>query len=603
MSAVAVAAERRRVPRPVKVGLIAAVITAYLCAVGMIGRFDEREVVAGVITLGRLMLFIVAVVAGYVAARGRRKEMPEAELPRLLADGAVAGALTGLGPAVLVVLIEAVGIQFMFPALGPALATTLSFGRDLVTGILLVVAVRLVLGAAGAALAVIPDTVRRPLVIALTATLAMSLAEPLLRVILDNLGFVTSWLYESGGLAVSGAIIVFVVAFGLALLRATRGTVIRRRVEALPRGGRMTARIALFVAIFILVALLPQLTGGFISLVLTYVGLYVLLGLGLNIVVGYAGLLDLGYVAFYAVGAYAMAILTSTASFLVTSEEVRFAEAGWSIFWIALPITVVIAVIIGLMIGAPVLRLRGDYLAIVTLGFGEIVRTLVLSDWLSPWLGGAQGIIQIPAVQPEALFDDPEGLYYLVLAFSVLAGYASYRLASSRVGRAWAAMREDESVAEAMGISVIRYKLLAFAMGAAIGCLGGAFFASLTGSIFPATFALQVSINVLAILVLGGMGSIPGVVVGSFVLVGLPELLREFAEFRLLIFGAVLVAIMVLKPEGLLPNVRRLRELHAEQPEEESYEQRVGDERETEPQVAAGVERGPADAGPREKTP
>jgi branched-chain amino acid transport system permease protein len=176
-------------------------------------------------------------------------------------------------------------------------------------------------------------------------------------------------------------------------------------------------------------------------------------------------------------------------------------------------------------------------------------------------------------------------------------------LQGSRVGRAWAAMREDESVAEAMGISVIKYKLLAFGMGAAVGCLGGAFFAAQIGSIFPNTFALQVSINVLAILVLGGMGSIPGVVIGSFVLVGLPDLLREFAEFRLLIFGAILVSIMVLRPEGLLPNVRRRRELHAEEAEEEMYEQRVGDVAETEPQVTAGIEGGPGESGPRGKTP
>jgi branched-chain amino acid transport system permease protein len=295
-------------------------------------------------------------------------------------------------------------------------------------------------------------------------------------------------------------------------------------------------------------------------------------------VVGYAGLLDLGYVAFFAVGAYTTAILTSTSSFLVTDEKVQFAEEPFTIFWVALPIVVIVAVIIGLLIGAPVLRLRGDYLAIVTLGFGEIVRTLVLSDWLEPWLGGAQGITQIRDIPPEAFeFRDPERLFYVIIAFCFLAAYVSYRLADSRVGRAWAAMREDESVAEAMGVSVIKYKLLAFAMGAAIGCLGGAFFAAQIGSIFPNTFSLLVSINVLAVLVLGGMGSIPGVVIGSFVLVGLPELLREFREFRLLIFGAVLVTIMILKPEGLLPNVRRRRELHVEELEEEQYERRTGD--------------------------
>ena len=604
MSAVAVQAERRRLPRPVSVGLIAAVVSMYLCTVGMAGRFEERQVIAGIITLGRLMLFLVAIGAGYVVARRRRRDEPEGSVANRMAMGAIAGAVASLGPILLLVLIEGVGIQEIFPALGAALGETLAFGQDLGMGMLLLVVVWAVLGALGAGLASLPEWIRRPIMIGLIATLGMSLAEPLLFVIMDNLGLITGWLYESGGLALSGAIVVFLVGFGLALVRARRGNVIRRKVEALPAGGRTTARVVGFLVLLGVLALLPIVTGGFLSQVLVNVGLFVLLGLGLNIVVGYAGLLDLGYVAFYAVGAYAVAVLTSTASFLVTSEEVRFAESPFTNFWVALPITVVVAVVIGILIGAPVLRLRGDYLAIVTLGFGEIVRTLVLSDWLSPWLGGAQGIIQIPEIPPEAAeFGEPERLYYLILVFCALAAYVLYRLAGSRVGRAWAAMREDESVAEAMGISVIRYKLLAFAMGAAVGCLGGAFFAAQVGSIFPATFSLLVSINVLAILVLGGMGSIPGVVVGAFVLVGLPDLLREFAEFRLLIFGTVLVAIMILKPEGLLPNVRRRRELRAEQPEEEYYEQRVGDQSETEPQVAAGVERGPADAGPRAKTP
>jgi branched-chain amino acid transport system permease protein len=234
-------------------------------------------------------------------------------------------------------------------------------------------------------------------------------------------------------------------------------------------------------------------------------------------------------------------------------------------------------VVLGVAIGAPVLRLRGDYLAIVTLGFGEIIRTLVLSDWLSPWLGGAQGLTAVPAA-PPARFElrDPENLYYLVVAFCLLCAFISYRLQDSRVGRAWIAMREDEQIAEATGISVIKYKLLAFAMGAGIGCLGGAFFAVQLSSVFPNSFTLLVSINVLAIVILGGMGSIPGVVVGAFVLVGLPELLREFAEYRLLIYGAILMVIMILKPEGLIPSSRRQLELHEEEILEEQFAHRTG---------------------------
>jgi branched-chain amino acid transport system permease protein len=321
--------------------------------------------------------------------------------------------------------------------------------------------------------------------------------------------------------------------------------------------------------------------------------IYVLLGLGLNIVVGYAGLLDLGYVAFFAVGAYGIAIFTFRSSFLVSESGVgvgslQIADKGYTNFWVALPFVVVIAVIIGLLIGAPVLRLRGDYLAIVTLGFGEIIRVLVSSDWLDPWLGGAQGIIAPSEIPPAAWeLRKPQNLYYIILVFCLLAAFISYRLVNSRVGRAWAAMREDESVAEAMGISVIKYKLLAFGIGAGIACLGGAFFAAKIGSVFPNSFKLIVSINVLAVIILGGMGSIPGVIVGAIVLVALPELLREFAEYRLLFYGAILVAIMILKPEGLVPNKRRVRELHEIEADEAQFAKRAGDEESPAPVVTA----------------
>ncbi len=348
--------------------------------------------------------------------------------------------------------------------------------------------------------------------------------------------------------------------------------------KALNRLGQRRSPVTtgLFASLAALALLVPPVGEDFVTSVLGNVGLYVLLGLGLNIVVGYAGLLDLGYVAFFAVGAYSMAILTARSSFLVAEQarsvaDLQLAPHGLTNFWVALPITVVIAVVLGLLIGAPVLRLRGDYLAIVTLGFGEIIRTLVLSDWLDPWLGGAQGIIKVDPIPPPALqLDDNNHLYYLIIMFCFLAAFISYRLVSSRVGRAWAAMREDEPVAEAMGVSIIKYKLLAFAMGAGIGCLGGAFFAAKVTSVFPNSFTLLVSINVLAVIVLGGMGSIPGVVIGSLVLVGLPEVLREMAEYRLLFYGAILMAIMILRPEGLLPNVRRRRELHEDQPETET---------------------------------
>jgi branched-chain amino acid transport system permease protein len=299
---------------------------------------------------------------------------------------------------------------------------------------------------------------------------------------------------------------------------------------------------------------LPLFVGPFLATAMDTVGIYILLGLGLNIVVGFAGLLDLGYVAFYAVGAYATAVLTSPVS-------PAFAP-GFN-FWLAVPLVMLIAAVIGLTIGAPVLRLRGDYLAIVTLGFGEIARIIFLSDWMTPYLGGAQGILQIPAPNIFGIdLRDPALLYYPILVACVIAAVAAVSLASSRVGRAWTAMREDESVAEATGINTTKYKLLAFSLGATFGGLAGALYAVRIGSVFPQELNIIVSINALALIILGGIGSIPGVIVGAVVLVGLPELLREFSEYRLLVYGIVLVAMMLLRPEGLLPNRSRRAELH-----------------------------------------
>ncbi|MBA2555967.1 MAG: hypothetical protein H0V12_01245 [Chloroflexi bacterium] len=373
------------------------------------------------------------------------------------------------------------------------------------------------------------------------------------------------FLYQRGGLTLPAALLVFVLVAGANGAWRRRGAAVRERVEGLPAGQHRVLTFAVLAVVGVLLLALPQIVGPFLSEVLGTVGVFILLGLGLNIVVGFAGLLDLGYVAFYAVGAYTTAVLTS----LALDSQLNF--------WVALPLVVAVAAIAGLMIGAPVLRLRGDYLAIVTLGFGEIARILALSDWLSPLLGGAQGVLNIPAPTIFGIaLRDPQTLYYLILLFCIIAAAVALSLANSRVGRAWNAMREDEQVAEATGINTTNYKLLAFAIGAVFGCLAGALFAVKIGSVFAQSFPLLVSITALALIILGGMGSILGVIVGALVLVGLPELLREFAEFRLLIYGAVLVAMMLLRPEGLVPSATRRRELHEDEPPEEQYESDSG---------------------------
>jgi branched-chain amino acid transport system permease protein len=225
---------------------------------------------------------------------------------------------------------------------------------------------------------------------------------------------------------------------------------------------------------------------------------------------------------------------------------------------------VAVAALAGLILGMPVLRMRGDYLAIVTLGFGEIIRILALSDMLKPFIGGAQGVLKIPK---PVFFGDalvqPQKLYYVVLGAVLIAAFISTRLRESRLGRRWMAMREDEDVAEAMGINLVSTKLLAFSIGAAFSGLAGAIFASKLTSIFPHSFSLLISINVLSLIIVGGLGSIPGTIVGAIVLVGLPELLREFAEFRWLMYGLLLIAMMLTRPEGFIPSDVIKRELHA----------------------------------------
>jgi branched-chain amino acid transport system permease protein len=400
----------------------------------------------------------------------------------------------------------------------------------------------------------------------------ISMLEPFLRPRMTDFGFgaASRLLYHLHGLTILGAVVT-VGAFVVftAAWHPLRSRVSARIAASDPRRQATIRGLGLLLLILFLLAL-PEIAGSFLSQVLVFVGLYTLLALGLNIVVGYAGLLDLGYVAFYAVGSYLTALLTSPLS-----------SFGLGLpFWVALPVVILGAALTGLFIGAPVLRLRGDYLAIVTLGFGEIARILFLSDALEPWLGGTQGILGVPPLLGTSQVDipilgwhlsGPTLTYYPILFFCVVAAFVARRLKYSRTGRAWNAMREDEDVAEATGVNIVNYKLLAFALGASVGCLGGAIFATHLASVYPGTFDVLVSITVLSVIILGGMGSIPGVVIGSLVLIGLPELLREFAEFRLLVYGGVLVVMMIARPEGLLPDVTRRRELHeaeaAEEPE------------------------------------
>jgi len=272
--------------------------------------------------------------------------------------------------------------------------------------------------------------------------------------------------------------------------------------------------------------------------------MYVVLGLGLNIVVGVAGLLDLGYVAFYAVGAYSYALL-----------NLNF-DLG---FWTVLPIGGLLAAFLGILLGFPVLRLRGDYLAIVTLGFGEIIR-LILENW-NDFSQGPSGIANIPRpgfFGMEMTFGGGiTYIYYIVLLLVVITIFVVNRLQNSRLGRAWLALREDEIACQAMGIDKTKTKLIAFSLGAFWAGFVGVLFAAKTTFVNPASFTFLESAIILSIVVLGGMGSIIGVIVGALILILLPEYLRALSEYRMLAFGAILVIMMVFKPDGVISNVRR----------------------------------------------
>lgn len=289
--------------------------------------------------------------------------------------------------------------------------------------------------------------------------------------------------------------------------------------------------------------LFPFLFSSYQTTIISTALLYVMLGLGLNIVVGLAGLLDLGYVAFYAVGAYTYALL-----------NIHFGIG----FWLALPIGAGMAALFGILLGFPVLRLRGDYLAIVTLGFGEIIR-LILENW-NAFSYGPSGIKDIPRPNIFGLELNLDAtitsIYFIIMGGVVMTIFFVNRLQYSRIGRAWMALREDEIACQAMGIDKTKTKLTAFALGATWAGMAGVILAAKTTFINPPCFTLWESVAVLCIVVLGGMGSIPGVIFGAFIYMLLPEYLRVFQEFRMIIFPTMLVVMMIFRPQGIISDVR-----------------------------------------------
>ena len=678
---------RKNTSQTVVIGIYSGLVALFVCLIGMVETFGERDIIGGIISMGHTMLIIITMGSGALAVNKLTENKfmsPEKEKQVPLLTGILAGTTTGLiVGGMLAFFVFAAELVDMRPVLinvSPGLLEMLTLQKPASQVALTIMVLGTLLGGLGASIFQIPPRIRLPLVLGLSSVVSLGMLRDMVKIILSREGWpsvLLRFLVQNQGLSISGAITIFTITVILVIiwphLPVIYDKTVRIIVNCVPRfvplllcivfAVALAMRILWFIAIndkdlpllpscqtmdnsadvglgqcintlsndvsvttdlfgtnfetlvrsiitvfemlvalgivltviFVLwkmwqrtkstrtssifedpdkaliqitkrkislffgVALLvslPILLGVFPSEVLLNVGLYMLMGFGLNIVVGMAGLLDLGYVAFFAVGAYSTAMLTSPRASI---------ELGMS-FWSALPLVVLITGATGLLVGAPVLRMRGDYLAIVTLGFGEIARFLFLSDWFKPWFGGAQGIIKIPPVSIGNIqFVGPHKLYYLIIIGCFIALFISARLRGSRVGRAWMAMSEDEQVAEAMGINTVYYKLLAFGLGAMIASISGAIFAAKLGTIFPHSFNVLVSITALSLLIVGGIGSLPGIVVGALVLVGLPELLREFTEYRLLIYGAVLIFMMLARPEGLIPRVRRTRKLDAQE--------------------------------------
>ena len=554
-------------------GLLGGGIAFYLSAIGMTELFSERYLIGDFLSTGQLFVAIGGLTAGILTARAYKEENRFSAFLKSL----ISGVISSIPLLVLIFLIQVLVVRQigedvvftwrdMFVNFSPALVEILTFGQGLAVGIPLLILVMTILSGLGATLILLPSRWGKALTNGLIWTLGIGIFSENVRSILaevTNRDFVRL-VFQQKTLNPGAALVIFLVVAVISFFRV--GNTIQSGWKRLPTPQQKQGRIVGIVLGIILLIVLPWMVGQFLSQALFLVGMYVMMGLGLNIVVGYAGLLDLGYVAFFAFGAYTMGILTSTGPLGV----------GNFTFWTALPIAVLVGVVWGLLLGFPVLRMRGDYLAIVTLGFGEIIRILATSNWLAPFEGGPQGILHIPTpVFFGITMSQPQQMYYLVVAGSIFIAFVTIRLRDSRLGRQWMAMREDEDVAEAMGINLVQTKLLAFSIGAAFSAMGGAIFAARVGNIFPHSFNLLISINALALIIVGGLGSIPGVVVGALILVGLPELLREFTEYRLLMYGILLIIMMLYKPEGFLPEETHKRELRGEEDDDYIEEQPV----------------------------
>jgi branched-chain amino acid transport system permease protein len=527
--------------RAILIGLAFGAGAVHLAVVGVLLMLHQRMIIVNTLTLGQAVLLLIAGGAGAMAGRPL--------------SGLVAGTAAAAPIAVLTAVMSVVPLQSIFIALSSDLFEMLTLGQGIVTGIVILLGGGAIAGLLGACWRVSPSVVRRAIGPGAIAVLIAGVFQELIQLMLQQyegpVGEFRDFIYTWEGLSPQGAITIFII---VAIASEVLGSILRRRAARMAVHDHRRERMVWAALALLALVLLPAVAGSYVGQVLMLVGLYILMGMGLNLEVGLAGLLDLGFVAFFAVGAYTTALLTADSSHALAHLS----------YWEAMPIAVALSIMVGVLFGLPVLGVRGDYLAVATMGLGEIVRVIVQSDFAAPLLGGAQGILQIPKPRlGDFVLSSPVSLFYLTLVASAVAAFVAWRLENSRLGRAWMALRDDEDVAQALGINLVRSKLLAYGLGAAFAGLAGSIFATMLTSVYPSSFQLLISINVLALIIVGGMGSLPGVVLGSIALIGLPELLREFGEYRYLFYGAVLIVMMRLRPEGLWPSDVRQRELHA----------------------------------------
>lgn len=538
----------------IRVGLIAFAIYLYLLLVGIPGRIGSSAAPVLAVVMGVLFYLML-----------RRQATPT---PTLLVQGLAAGfttglLITGVGALFTEMIGNGIRIQPIFDKIVPQNMASLvgvgpgDVGRGEVSVVryLLLFGWTLLGGLLGTGLVLLLR--RRRIQYSSGATLPgghwLILLLPLLLYgFIYYLGLSGVKMFGTSQGTVRLLIALIATGSGLFALRAARE-------------GR--ERTVVTIALLVMIATLPFILDRFQNSVLSIVFIFVMMGLGLNIVVGFAGLLDLGYVAFFAIGAYVYAFLSAPFSSVWISQLLInlgiSPESPLLGYWMAIPVTMGVATLGGVLLGIPVLRLRGDYLAIVTLGFGEIIRLFMLN--LGDLTNGPRGLLEIsPPIIGAYSLGEPRWILVLALLGSALIAFVAIRLNDSRLGRAWVAMREDEDVAQATGIHLVRTKLLAFGIGAAFAGLAGQLYAARQVNIFPENFSLFVSIDALSLIIVGGMGSIPGVVLGALALKGLPEVLRGVDEYRIVTFAALLVLMMIVRPEGILPSRRRQQELAGE---------------------------------------